>query len=78
MTPEQERRLTCKRWLVVTEAGSVFAWLYPTKLPLEFKYYRWRWLARLNVFLHNLAPPMIPSMFFRSRLIGRMRTQGTK
>jgi hypothetical protein len=60
-----------KRWVVETQFCGGLAWaLFPAKRPAPHRYYyRWRWLARLRVFLDNTTPPLA-GYWLRSALCG--------
>lgn len=63
-----------KRWLVVTEAFSIWGQVIagPTPPPHKlFSYYRWRWMAALDV-RSDRASLMFPPTFFKSRIVGRV------
>jgi hypothetical protein len=62
-----------RRWLVVYEQFSLLSILHPRWKPhATFGYFRWRWLAKLNVWMINHGPLYIGTIAMRATLLGRI------
>jgi hypothetical protein len=61
------------RWLVVTTISSVISAGLGFPPAREFRYYRWRWLARFKAWADNNALPVpFMSIIQRAELVGRV------
>lgn len=63
-------------WLVITETGSLLGLQMGWELHREFRYYRWRWVARASAWLTNVAPVLIGGCYQRSLCVGRVSAKG--